>query len=66
MNIRLNGEDHSVEADTTIQQLVDSLDLKSLPIAVEVNRSIVSREKYADTVINDGDVIEIISYMCGG
>ena len=35
-------------------------------IAVERNEVIVSKKDYADTRIQDGDVIEIVQFMGGG
>lgn len=35
-------------------------------IAVEINGSIVPKAKYDATIINDGDVIEIVSFVGGG
>ena len=35
-------------------------------IAVEQNGRIVSRSQYGGTVLEDGDVIEIVSFVGGG
>ncbi len=35
-------------------------------IAVELNGQIVPKAKYAETVLRDGDVVEVVSFVGGG
>lgn len=35
-------------------------------IAVELNEEILSKANYADTVLKDGDVVEIVNFVGGG
>ncbi|MBQ3451599.1 MAG: sulfur carrier protein ThiS [Selenomonadaceae bacterium] len=35
-------------------------------VAVEVNEEIVPKNKFAEVILQDGDVVEIISFMGGG
>ena len=35
-------------------------------IAVELNEEILSKTEYVSTVLKDGDVMEIVSFMGGG
>lgn len=35
-------------------------------IAVECNEVIVPKDKYGETIISDGDTIEIVSFVGGG
>lgn len=35
-------------------------------IAVEVNEEIVPKSAYADCVLKDGDVVEVVSFVGGG
>lgn len=35
-------------------------------IAVEINGNIIGKKNYEHTVINDGDIIEIVSFVGGG
>ena len=41
-----------------------SYDLKR--IAVEINGQIVPKAKYAETLLKDGDVVEVVSFVGGG
>ena len=49
----------------TIASLLDGLGLSDKRVAVEHNMVILARDGY-DTPINDGDTIEIISFVGGG
>ena len=66
MQITLNGQDETVDAGTTVAALLQRLNLEPVRVAVEVNEEIVSRERYADIMIQDGDRIEIVTFVGGG
>ena len=53
-------------AGTTVADLVAALGLGPRRIAVEVNRTVVSRDDYAATALRDGDAVEIIHFVGGG
>ena len=66
MNITVNGESRSVEAETRLSQLLEMLELDGKRIAVEVNRDIVPRSEYSDFKLSDDDTIEIVNAIGGG
>ncbi len=66
MNITLNGEKRSVEPDSSIELLVESLGLQGKRIAVEVNRDIVPRSEYGTYILNNNDSVEIVNAIGGG
>ena len=65
MNIQLNGESQAVVA-TTLAELIGELGLERRMIAVERNLEVVPRSRYAETVLEDGDRIEIVHMIGGG
>ncbi len=65
MNVTINGETKSVSSET-LAALVDSLGMKPDRVAVELNRDIVPRDRWADTALNDGDRLEIVHFVGGG
>ncbi|MCF7821004.1 MAG: sulfur carrier protein ThiS [Mariprofundaceae bacterium] len=65
MNIQLNGEQKEIEA-ATIGELVIELGLEKRTVAVEQNLEVVPKSKYADTVIEAGDRIEVVHMIGGG
>lgn len=66
MKITLNGEQRDFDGPMTISSLTALLELDPLKVAVERNRSIVPRSTYAETVVGDGDTIEIVCFVGGG
>jgi len=65
VNIQLNGEAREVAA-ATLAALVAELGLEKRIIAVERNLEVVPRSRYADTLLEDGDHIEIVHMIGGG
>ena len=66
MQITLNGKPHELQVHTSIQELLDQLRLDCLQIVVEHNRNIISRQRLAETVLQDGDILEVIHFVGGG
>ena len=63
--VKLNGESIDI-AGKTIAEYLASTNYDMKRIATELNGEIVPKAKYADTVLKDGDSIEIVSFVGGG
>ena len=66
ISIRLNGDNHSLKAGTYVAQLIEQLGLTGRRIAVEVNEEIVPRSQLAQTLLSDGDQVEVVHAIGGG
>ena len=66
MQVMVNDESRSLPDGSTVADLVATLGLGPRRVAVEVNRTIVPRATYGDTVLHDGDTIEVIHFVGGG
>ena len=66
MQITVNGELREVNEGITAAQLVEQLGLTGKRIAMERNEAIVPRSRYEETVLSEGDRIEIIHAVGGG
>ena len=66
MEVMINGEPREVPPDTSLQALLRLLDLKEDRIAVELNRSIVKRDLWPETLLHDRDRLEIVQFVGGG
>jgi sulfur carrier protein len=66
MRLLVNGEPREVRDGATLEDLVRELGLERRPIAVERNRRVVPRDRYAATRLEDGDRLEIVSLVGGG
>jgi thiamine biosynthesis protein ThiS len=66
VQIRLNGQPRDVDGAMTVAGLVESLGLKTKFVAVERNRQLVPRAQHADTPVEQGDEIEVVTLVGGG
>lgn len=66
MRIVLNGDETTLPGPMTIQQLLDHLEIDARLVAVECNRVVIRRAKYADTDIPPDAEIEIVAFVGGG
>ena len=67
IQLQVNGEKRELPEGTTLASLLDILKLGSRPhLAVERNRKIVPKERFADTRLEEGDKLEIVSFVGGG
>lgn len=64
--ILLNGDPHEIESGCTVAALLRTLDLDAAKVAVERNLEIVTRSAFAETVLADGDRLEIVHFVGGG
>ena len=66
MELLINGEPREVPEATSLQTLLRLLELKEDRVAVELNRSIVKRDRWSDTLLRDHDRLEIVQFVGGG
>jgi sulfur carrier protein len=66
MQIHLNGRDHEIPPETTLDALLAAEGLGERRVAVEVNGEIVPRGRHAGHVLHAGDRVEIVHAMGGG
>ena len=66
INIRVNGSDTEIENLTHLEDLVDSMEVKKQGLIAELNNNIIHRERWKETTIHEGDVIELINFVGGG
>ncbi|HEY0008314.1 MAG TPA: sulfur carrier protein ThiS [Tepidisphaeraceae bacterium] len=65
MNVIVNGQPIEVDFGSTVNHLLASRKLSPDKVAVELNRRLLVTTKY-DTAIQDGDEIEIVTFVGGG
>ena len=66
IKILLNGEERLIEAQTSIQKLVEDLELDVKKIAIEKNYEIILPDDFGGEVLSAGDKIEIVHFIGGG
>lgn len=66
MKITLNGDPYDIEGPLTVTALLKRLDIDPLRVAVEHNMVVLKRARFEDTVVRDGDEIEVVNFVGGG
>jgi sulfur carrier protein len=66
MRMIINGEERSLPDLPNLGALIESLGLKPDRVAVELNREIVQRARWAETPLREGDKLEIVHFVGGG
>ncbi|XZG70154.1 sulfur carrier protein ThiS [Chitinibacteraceae bacterium HSL-7] len=66
ITLSINGQPHSFDAPLSITALIDALGHTGRRIAVERNGDIVPRSQHAETLLADGDTLEIVVAVGGG
>lgn len=64
--IVLNGESRPIDAGLTVSGLIAELGLDRRQVAVERNREVVPRAEHDQTKLEDGDQIEVVTFVGGG
>jgi thiamine biosynthesis protein ThiS len=65
MNLTINGESRVLSVGS-LSALVEHLGMKSDRVAIELNREIVPRDQWPQTLLHDGDRLEIVHFVGGG
>lgn len=69
MKLHINGEEREFvdsPSSFTLSALVEKLGMKPDRVAVELNRDIVPRDRWAETTLNEGDRLELVHFVGGG
>jgi thiamine biosynthesis protein ThiS len=69
MKLQINGEERDFpdsSASFALAALVEALGMKPDRVAVELNRDIVPRDRWAQTPLHEGDKLEVVHFVGGG
>ena len=66
MKIVVNGKPMEVADGLTLQGLLGQLNIRREYTAVALNREVARKAQYAETLLREGDRVEIVHPMGGG
>jgi thiamine biosynthesis protein ThiS len=66
VTITLNGDRFELDSPISVAALLAQLEIDPRRVAVEHNLNIIKRQTYQDTVIGEGDTLEIVNFVGGG
>ncbi len=64
--IRVNGQAHDYQQGESLAALLQRQGFNLQRIAVEYNRTIIRQAEWETTIVADGDVIEVVTFVGGG
>lgn len=64
--IKINGKEAANAEGKTILEYMEEHGIRNEYVAVEWNTQILSKEEYKTRLVEDGDIIEIVSFVGGG
>jgi thiamine biosynthesis protein ThiS len=71
MKLHINGKEGTFSGPSgggslSVAALIEILGMKPDRVAVELNRDIVPRDRWAETQLNEGDHLEVVHFVGGG
>lgn len=67
INVSINNKIETFEIGCSVQQAIDKLAYKSnAMLGVAVNQIFVSKDNWTETVLKDGDKMDILNPVSGG
>ena len=64
--IIVNGKEINLTEDTTVAEYLEQNQYQVKRIAVELNGDILPKYSYSDTMLKDGDRLEVVTFAVGG
>ena len=66
MQIQVNGERRELKDESRLSDLLQELLLAPERVAVELNHQVVRRNEWPNTILKEGDRVEIVRFVGGG
>ncbi|MGI6093568.1 MAG: sulfur carrier protein ThiS [Veillonellaceae bacterium] len=66
ISIVVNGEEIQLTKGSTVEQLLEQMGLKGRHLVIELNEQILTRQDWETVALQDGDRLEIVTFVGGG
>jgi len=66
LRVQINGEVREITDELKLSELVKELSLAPERVAIELNQKVVRRTHWPETMLAEGDRIEIVHFVGGG
>lgn len=66
MNITLNGKIYNIEKEDYLINILHSLNINPENIIAEINGEIYTKEMFAEKLICENNVVELVKFVGGG
>ncbi|WP_051822497.1 sulfur carrier protein ThiS [Desulfonatronum thiodismutans] len=66
MQVIINGKPEEISTGVTLLEVIETRKLDPTRVVAELNREVVPGERFANTVMNEGDSLELLQFVGGG
>jgi thiamine biosynthesis protein ThiS len=66
VRVLINGEEKGLPGPISVSDLLDRFELPSQRVAIELNKIVIRKSNWTETLVNDGDRIEVVHFVGGG
>ncbi|HEY7791657.1 MAG TPA: sulfur carrier protein ThiS [Vicinamibacterales bacterium] len=66
VRITLNGDPFEIQGPLSVSALLEHLSIDPRRVAVEHNLIVLKRAAFEETIVREGDQIEIVNFVGGG
>ena len=66
IKVSVNGDIKEIRENLNIKELIEELEYKTKGFAIAVNTTFIAIKDYDNTIIEDGDMIDILAPVQGG
>jgi len=66
MTININNQSQSFSENSSVNDMLDQLEINSNGIAVAINNTVISKECWLETILKNNDNVTIIQATQGG
>ena len=66
MTIQVNGQPRDIDDGASVAKLLGDLGVTQPHVAVELNLEVVPRARHGETLLREGDRLEIVTLVGGG
>ncbi len=66
ITLKINGKQESIAENSSIMDVMTAKGFKKGIAVAELNEKIISDDNWETTILHDGDIMEIVSFVGGG
>jgi thiamine biosynthesis protein ThiS len=66
IKIKLNGKNRSVDHGSSLNELINNLNIPIKKVAIEFNKEIIDKKSIKKIKLKNNDIIEIVHFIGGG
>jgi len=64
--VQVNGESREISQEASLEELLTNLSIPRERVAIELNQKVIRRAEWANSILREGDKIEIVHFVGGG